>query len=223
MTTASTTSTSTASSSISAQTGGTNPGGILGKDDFLKLLLTELQYQDPTAPMDTEKILAQTSQLATLESSDNTNKALEALSASLQNSQQFSTISAIGKTADLGYDTISANGDGTSTDFEMYFPSDAQSGTISITDSNGNTVDTIDLGTNAKGVYQFNWNGKDTSGNIVDAGLYHVNASYLDANNQTQSTRVGAYPIESVKFDGTNTQLKVGSGYVPLASIKEVY
>ncbi|HUH42926.1 MAG TPA: flagellar hook capping FlgD N-terminal domain-containing protein, partial [Sulfurimonas sp.] len=49
---------------------------ILGKDDFMKLLLVELQYQDPTEPMDTEKILTQTSQLAPLEASENTNKAL---------------------------------------------------------------------------------------------------------------------------------------------------
>ncbi|WP_345992978.1 FlgD immunoglobulin-like domain containing protein [Sulfurimonas sp. HSL-1716] len=215
--------TSSTSSSLSTQSSGTNPNGILGKDDFMKLLLTEMQYQDPTAPMDTDKILQQTSQLATLESTDNTNKALEALSASLQNSQQFSTISAIGKMADLGYDTVAANGDGTSTDFEMYFPSDAQSGTITITDTDGNTVDTIDVGTNAKGVYQFTWDGRDTAGNIVDAGSYHVNATYLDNNNQTQSTRVGAYPIESVKFDGANTLLRVGSGFVSLADIKEVY
>ena len=47
----------------------------LQKDDFLKLLLVELQHQDPTEPMDSEKILSQTSQLATLESAQNTNDA----------------------------------------------------------------------------------------------------------------------------------------------------
>jgi flagellar basal-body rod modification protein FlgD len=40
---------------------------ILSKDDFMTLLLVELQHQDPTEPMDSEKILSQTSQLATLE------------------------------------------------------------------------------------------------------------------------------------------------------------
>lgn len=213
----------TATSTVNSQPAGTNPKSALGKDDFLKLLLTELQYQDPTAPMDTDKILQQTSQLATLESSDNTNKALESLAASLQNSQQFSTVSAIGKIADLGDDTIIGNGDGTPTSFDMYLPSDAQSGTVTITDSNGNVVDTIDMGANAKGVYQFNWDGKDSSGNIADAGYYHVNATYLDADNQTHSTRVGAYPIASVKFDGTNTLLGVGSSYVPLSSVVEIY
>ena len=59
----------------------------LDKDSFLKLMLVSLQHQDPSEPMDTEKILSQTSQLATLEASKNTNKALEGLASSLGNSQ----------------------------------------------------------------------------------------------------------------------------------------
>lgn len=109
---------------------------ILGKDDFLKLLLVELQHQDPTEPMDSEKILSQTSQLATLESAENTNKALENLAASLGASQQFSTIAAIGKTADLGSDAISLD-EGSSSTFEVYFPSAIQQGTVEITDLDG--------------------------------------------------------------------------------------
>lgn len=201
----------------------TNPKGILGKDDFLKLLLTELQYQDPTEPMDTEKILAQTSQLATLESSNNTNKSLANLAKSFTNSQQFSTISAIGKIADLGDDTIIAEGKGKPIDFDMYIPSHALNGTVSISDSSGNMVDTINIGDNPKGVYQFTWNGKDSKGNMADAGTYHVSATYLDSDNQTRSTRVGTYPIDSVKFDGETTLLGVGSSYVPLSKVVEVY
>ena len=88
-----------ASSTTTAQTSTVNPNSVLGKDDFLKLLLLELKYQDPTAPMDSEKILSQTSQLAALEASENTNKALSDLAASLTSSLQYSGISAIGKIA----------------------------------------------------------------------------------------------------------------------------
>jgi len=208
---------------LSQQTGtAKNPKGILGKDDFMKLLLVELQYQDPTAPMDTEKILTQTSQLATLESSDNTNKALEDLAKSLGSAQQFSTIAAIGKTADLGSDAISLAKDESST-FELYFPSDVQSGTIAVKDGNGNVVQTIDVGENAKGVYQFTWDGKDSAGNVAKAGIYHVSADYTDKNGDSKKTQLGAYPIESVRFDGDNTLLKLGSNYVSLAKIKEIY
>jgi len=218
-----TSTTGTSSLAAATSTTGTeNPNGILGKDDFLKLLLVELQYQDPTEPTDTEKILSQTSQLAALEASDNTNKALEELAASLGNSQQFSTIAAIGKTADLGSDAI-AHEKGSSSTFEVYFPESIEQGTVDITDSAGNTVGTLDVGTNPAGVYQFTWDGISSTGNSVDSGIYSVNARYTDQNGAAQTTRLGAYPIESVRFDNGNTLVKVGSNYVPLENIREVY
>jgi len=194
----------------------------LGKDDFMKLLLVELQYQDPTAPMDTEKILTQTSQLASLESADNTNTALEALSKSLQSSNQFSTIAAIGKTADLGSDAITHD-EGISSTFEIYFPNDVQTGSVEIRDNDGNLVRTLDVGTNPSGVYQFTWDGASSAGESAASGIYHVSAAYSGSDNQQYTTRVGAYPIESVRFDNGSTLVKLGSSYVPLENVKEVY
>ena len=195
---------------------------VLGKDDFMTLLLVELQHQDPTEPMDSEKILTQTSQLAGLEASENTNKALEDLANSLGSTQQFSTISAIGKTADLGSDAISLD-EGTSSTFEVYFPSSIQEGTISITDLDGNQVATLDVGTNPSGVYQFTWDGLNASGNPAESGIYRVSADYADQDGNTLQTRLGAYPIESVRFENGSTLVKVGSSYVPLENIVEVY
>jgi len=216
-------STNSASSALAQVTGSTsNPNAILGKDAFLKLLLVQLQQQDPTSPTNTEKILTQTSQLATLESANNTQTALDKLSTSLGSAQQFSTISAIGKTADLGSDAISLN-KGTNSTFEVYFPQDVQQGSVVITDKNGATVKTLDVGTNSAGVYQFTWDGSNTAGNAVDSGVYHINATYSNPNGKTLQTRLGAYPIEAVRFDKGNTLVKVGSNYVPLDNIKEVY
>ena len=202
---------------------GTNPNGILGKDDFLKLLLTELQYQDPTEPMDSEKILSQTSQLAALEASENTNKALESLAASLTNNMQFSTIAAIGKTADTGSNAILLDEGADKASFELYFPSDVQSGTIHVLDVNGNTVDTIDVGTNDKGVYSFDWDGQTSTGADADPGYYYIEADYVDGNGEDQVTRVGAYPIESVRFEDGAALVKLGSSYVPFENLQEIY
>jgi len=216
-------STNSASSTLAQATSkATNPKGVLAKNDFLKLLLVQLQYQDPTAPTDTAKILSQTSQLASLEASTNTQKALDTLSKSLGSAQQFSTIAAIGKTADLGSDAITLN-KGKSSTFEVYFPKAIQQGSVVITDKNGATVKTLDVGTNPSGVYKFTWDGSDATGNAVASGVYHVNADYSDTNGNSLKTRLGAYPIEAVRFDKGNTLVKVGSNYVPLANIKEVY
>lgn len=199
-----------------------NPNGILGKDDFLKLLLVQLQHQDPTEPMDSATILTQTSQLATLESAENTNKALEALAASLGNSQQFATIAAIGKTADLGSNAIGYD-KGTTTSFEVYFPEAVSQGIIEILDGNGDIVGTLDVGTNPSGVYQFDWDGSLTNGSFAESGMYYITSSYSDSEGNPQTTRMGAYPIESVRFEDGNTLVKVGSSYVPLENIVEVY
>jgi flagellar basal-body rod modification protein FlgD len=205
----------------------------LGKDDFMKLLLVQLQYQDPTEPMDAEKILTQTSQLAGLEASTNTKTALDALTAKLGTSDQFSTIAAIGKRADLGSDAIQHD-KGSSSAFEMYFPEEVSSGTIEISDADGNVVSTMNI-LDAKdvdgnpitkrdpGVYQFNWSGEDAQGNQLEGGIYHVNATYLDPTGTTQTSRVGAYPIESVRFENGEALVKLGSSYIPLNQVVEFY
>ncbi len=199
-----------------------NPDGILGKDDFMKLMLIELQYQDPTEPMDTEKILQQTSELASLEAADNTKKALEELSKSLASSQQYAVISAIGKTASLGSDSIQhTRGEGSS--FEMYFPTDVENGVVTISDADGNAVKTIQLAQNAKGVYSFDWDGKDDNGNTVDDGIYKITADYYDSEGNPQHTAVGSYPIESVRFDNGKAMVKLGSQYIPLDEVVEIY
>ena len=196
--------------------------GVLGKDDFMTLLLIQLQNQDPTEPMDSEKILTQTSQLAAHESTENTNKALENLSASLASSQQFSTIAAIGKTADLGSNAI-GHDEGSTTSFEVYFPDSIGSGNVEILDVDGNIVATMPVEENPSGVYQFDWNGQLSNGVAADSGVYYVTASYLNAAGESKTTRMGAYPIESVRFDNGSTLVKVGSNYVPLENVQEVY
>ncbi|MBE0513482.1 FlgD immunoglobulin-like domain containing protein [Sulfurimonas sp.] len=195
---------------------------ILGKDDFMTLLLVELQNQDPTEPMDSGKILTQTSQLATLEATENTNKALSDLAVSLGISQQFGTISAIGKTADTGSNAIVFE-EGSETTFEIYFPDDIGQGNVEMLDVNGNILKTLDVGTNPKGVYQFTWDGTDTNGNTVNSGIYYATASYKNPNGDALTTRVGAYPIESVKFEGNDTYFKIGSSYVSLSDVVEIY
>jgi len=212
----STTNTSTTSSGIYE-----NPDGKLGKDDFMKLLLSELQHQDPTDPVDSDKILTQTSELATLESADNTNKALEDLSKQLSSSSDLNAVAAIGKMGSLGTDSISLT-DGDTPSFEIYFNHDIQNGTINIADNQNNIVKTFDLSSQSAGVQSFQWDGTDNSGNRLSEGSYSITADYSDGTD-SYKTAYGVYPIESVRFDSGKALLKMGSNYYPLSSVKEIY
>lgn len=205
-------------------TAGTNPGAVLDKDSFMKLLLVELQHQDPTDPMDSDKILTQTSQLATLESAENTNKALSDLSTQLSASRDFAAVSVIGKMASLGSNAVTLEKDKTAK-FEIYFEKEIQNGTLSITDKNNKIIKTVSLADQAgkSGVLAFEWDGTDNSNLAVAAGYYSVKANYIDSKNITQSTQFGIYPVESVRYEDGTPLIKLGSSYVPMEYIVEFF
>lgn len=98
--------------------------------------------------MDSDKILTQTSQLATLINAK-TNTALENLSAQLKESVSSNATNLIGKMGSLGYNAITL-ADSKST-YEVYFPSEIKDGTLTIKDANKNTIRTVDLGDVAAG------------------------------------------------------------------------
>lgn len=202
---------------------GTNPSAQLDKDAFMKLLLTELQHQDPTSPMDTEKMLTQTSQLATLEMQENTNSAMKELVNQLKTNSSMYALSALGKMANLGGDTITTTESDKSLSIPVYLPSDAKSGTMEILDSNNKVVKTLSLGAAPAGVSTAKWDLTDDSGAGMPAATYKIKVRYTDANNKTQSATYGTYPVESVKFVDGKAQVKIAGEYMSVDKVAEFY
>lgn len=200
-----------------------NPNSALDKDAFLKLLLVELQYQDPTEPMDSEKILTQTSQLATLESTENMSKTMEELVEKMNSNMDMSAISAIGKMASLGSNAVTLSN--SYAQFEIYFQEEIKSGKLTIKDKDGNLVKTVSLDEQVgkSGVLAFQWDGYNDDGELLDDGYYSVKAEYLDANDEQQETQFGIYPVESVRYEDGSPLMKLGSSYVPMEYIVEFF
>lgn len=204
-----------------AKANGTNPSAQLDKDAFMKLLLTELQYQDPTSPMDSEKMLTQTSQLATLETQENTNQMMKKLAEQLKASTSMYAVSALGKMATLGDSSIIKQ-DGVSTITSMAFlEAEGKTGTIKIKNADGQVIRTIEFGNAKAGIMNFEWDGKDQSGHEVKAGVYSVDISYQDSKGKQYNAGIGKYPVEGIRFLDGEAQVKVGGLYVSLDKIKE--
>ena len=198
----------------------------MGKDDFMKLLLTELQHQDPTSPMDSDKILSQTSQLAQLESQEKTNKALEALTASFVNNKNFSAVSSIGKYAKLENSLALTNdkqGKPNPINFDLNFAEDVKSGTIKIYDENFYLVKTLKVEEGQAGKQSFNWDGTNDAGEYAKGGSYSVVADYYNTDNVKLKGEFGSHKIESVKFDGGKTYLKLDGSFVSFEHVKEIF
>ena len=199
---------------------GTNPNAQLDKDAFMKLLLTELQYQDPTSPMDTEKMLTQTSQLASLEMQENTNKMMQKLADQLKNSTNMYAVGVLGKMAKIG-DSGIVKEEGSGVKFAGFLESAAKGGTINIRDNTGKLVRTLEFGEAKAGANTFEWDGKDSAGNDAKAGSYSVEINYVDLAGKAKSGGVGNYLVEGVKFIDGVAQVKVGGQYVSIDKVKE--
>jgi flagellar basal-body rod modification protein FlgD len=83
---------------IGAPTAGTPQTNSLGLQDFMKILLTQLTYQDPLKPMDNQEFMAQMAQFTALEQSQQLNERVQQL---IDNQAALQSVSLIGRTVEI--------------------------------------------------------------------------------------------------------------------------
>jgi flagellar basal-body rod modification protein FlgD len=217
------TTTTVANNANTTVSDGSNPKSKLGSQDFMKLLLTELKYQDPTAPMDTDKMLSQTSQLSALEAQNATKDAMTAMTTAFQASAGYSMASSIGRLANTGVDTVTMT-DGVAPAFDAYIPTNSAQASIIIKDGAGNVIKSNDFKNVSQGVITTTWDGTNAAGVKQPDGEYNVSIAYYDANGAAQTSKISTQPITAIRFTTAgNPELKVGSTYMPASSIKEIF
>lgn len=159
-------------------------GTVMGKDDFLKLLVTQLQYQDPENPVDNKEFSAQLAQFSSLEQMANISEELSQLKDLLQQQGQYSLLQAVGKTARAPGDSLVADaaGGGQRGLFVLAGPSAAT--TVTITDANGTVLRTIDMGAQSAGEHAFTWDGTLPGGAAAPSGPYRFTVTAADASSK---------------------------------------
>lgn len=165
-TSTSTSATSSSSSTSSAET-------ALDKDDFLKLLVTQLQHQDPLNPLDDKEFIAQLAQFSSLEQMNNIASGIETLNETLNKQDALSAANYIGKNVVADGNLITKLESGIT---PLYFTLDdaASNVTINVYDQNNNIVATKTLNSMQAGEYNFSWDGLDYNGKEADNGQYSV-------------------------------------------------
>jgi len=152
----------------------------LGKDDFLKLLVTQMKTQDPLNPMDDKDYVAQLAQFSSLEQLTNINTGVTSMNTALGQQTQLTAVGFIGKEVKSNGYTLSKTGSTVSA-LSYTLPSQAADVTMNILDSTGNIVRTVDLGAKQAGEQQFQWDGKGDSGVTLADGQYAVGITAKDA------------------------------------------
>jgi flagellar basal-body rod modification protein FlgD len=166
--------------------------------NFLKLLIAQIQNQDPMAPMDASTMTAQMSQLNMVSSIGNMNTSMTAMLAQMQSVNFMNQAALIGHSPAVAGNGIAFDGSTQVTMGES--TTDALKSVVAtITDAGGNTVNSVDLGNVNAGMTNFIWNGKDANGNTVPAGMYYLNLTGVDANGASVTpTAYVASPVTSV-------------------------
>ena len=149
----------------------TQPGGpTLGKQDFLKLLITQLRNQDPLNPLDQNQFLAQTAQFTSLENLQNISAQLSEMNTLAQGQTLTQGAALLGKAATaMGRDVI-LGPSGTALEFTVQAPGNFQ---LQILDAQNTVVRQLATSADATGVYEVAWDGFDGAGRSLTPGAYH--------------------------------------------------
>jgi flagellar basal-body rod modification protein FlgD len=186
---------------------------------FLQLLTTQLQNQDPLSPMDTNQFTQQLVAFAQVEQQLKTNTDLDQLVSLNKTSQATAALSFVGKqvTAD-GSTTQLKNGVAV---WNVTSPKPAAAA-ISILDQNGNTVWTGQQTLNT-GAQVFSWNGNTSNGTIAPDGLYTLQITAQDASAQTVNVSMQfTGTVTGVDLSGTQPLLQVGSSYLTIPQVSAI-
>lgn len=198
-------------------------GSTINQDEFLEILVTQLEYQDPLNPMDTEQFTSQLTDFSMLEQQIETNEILGGITDTLGVTVQSSILNYIGKEVVTSDNLITVDGDDIS-DVSVTLSDDANVQML-VYNSDGDVVRQINCGDLDAGIHDISWDGTDENGDAVDDGDYIYLVSALDDSGSSVDMITAETGIVSGVYydsDSGTTYLEVGGNAVSLDSVTEI-
>ena len=193
----------------------------LGKEDFLKLLVTQLQYQDPLDPLDAQDFASQLAEFTALEQQVNTNRLIEQQielnSAAMIESQNSVAIGLIGTGIVAEGDSIELSG---SPDEAAYVAASGQGTvTLSLTNADGEVVHTVTAPVAGEGVHRIDLGGEAQS---LPPGHYTLFVETVGGSDDLSVRPLSSGVVQGVRWGDTGPVLVVGDTEVPLSNVLEI-
>jgi len=204
--------------------GPTNNANELGLNTFLKLMVTQLNNQDPFEPMDNGQFLGQIAQFASVTGIEQLNENFESLAGSITSGQALQAGSLVGHQVLVPVDTGYLMPGG-SLSGQVRLDQSSPQVTVRITDQVGQLVREMPLGSAAAGDFKFAWDGMDDSGAYAAPGLYRIQVEALQ-NDRAEILQTQLFAnVESVNLDGSNglTLNLEGLGPVSFNNVQQIY
>lgn len=211
-----------------AETGGNAPQtktqeeAVLGKSAFLKLLVTQLQYQDPLNPSDATEFTAQLAQFSSLEQMENVNSNLETLLLAQETMGNYLALNFIDRDVLTLGDTIEFNGNqGQDLNYELAEFSDSV--VVTVQDENGNIVRTFSQSGVDAGPNDIFWDGRDSSGNQLPAGQYRFQVLASNTEGELlEAVTFARSQVSGISYENGVPHMMTADGNVPVMDLYKV-
>lgn len=193
----------------------------LGEDDFLTLLVAQLENQDPLEPQSDTEFIAQLAQFSSLEQQTTTNDKLDELIAAQGSSNQMSAFSLLGQKVSASSDSFYLQGDSLELGFSLDQP--AAESSMNIVNSNGDVVASLNFGEVGAGDNFVSWDGTDSSGNQLPADLYTMEISATDGDgNMLEAQPLIKATVDEISLDTADSVLVTDAGEILLSDVSAV-
>ncbi|MFV9654414.1 flagellar hook assembly protein FlgD [Pseudomonas sp. NY15366] len=194
----------------------------LGKNEFLNLLVAQLNNQNPLEPQGNGEFIAQLAQFSSLEGIQQLNSSVSSMMSSFQSSQALQASSLVGRKVIVPSEKAVVD---TSESFKAstVLPVSSSNVYVNVYDNSGSLVTRINLGEQAAGNVSFIWDGKDSSGNVAPPGTYKFEAQATYGSETKGLYTMLPANVDSVTLGGKELMLNLaGLGSVPLSQVQVI-
>lgn len=200
----------------------TSKSSALGQEQFLTLLVAQLQNQDPLNPTDATQFTAQLAQYSQLEQLFNLNDAMNQLTTAQTKSERLNALSLIGQDVVVEESEFTLGSEPVEIGYKV--DGTVTSASLVIKNSTGRTVATLPASDLSAGNHYLTWNGKDSSGNTLAAGKYSIsiNAGGTQGTSATVTPLVRAQ-VTGIDLSGTEAKIVTALGEYNISSIHGAY
>ena len=202
-----------------ASTPKSQDNSVMGKDDFLTLLVAQLQHQDPLNPAESTEFTAQLAQFSSLEQLQNIESTLSGFEVYQSTLNNIQSSGFIGKTVTATGSMFGVNG-GNPDPIRFDLVNDADSVYIQVYDKFGGFVTDIQAGARQAGEQQMAWDGRDSNGAAVADGAYTFTVMAMNTDGTIVSSNSYTTGIVTgVDYKTGATNLLINDREVPISSV----
>lgn len=196
---------------VETKDGDASAAAELNFETFLKLLVTELENQDPLEPMDNKEMTAQLAEFSSLEQNITQNEYLAKIAGQSDYSQQAVALSYVGKDALIPGDVTATNGE-MDVSLNYKVPSLVSDVSIEVMDSTGAVIRTLEGGIEV-GRNEAIWDSKDDAGDAVPAGFYSFKVSGIAPDGEEVTVEEYSYGyVSALEGDGDDVKFTASDG-----------